>query len=526
MKGRSERKAEQHRSNDRHGRARLLQNVASSWAGQLIVILTGFIVPRLIDRSMGQEALGVWDFGWSLISHFSLIQGGVVGSINRYVAQMRAQDDIEGLNRAVSSVTGLLRAMALGVILLTAAAVWAMPYLLRDSLAGHLGEARWLVTLLGASLAVQISAAVYGGVLTGCHRWDIHNAIHGATNLLNMASMITVLLLGYGLAGLAAANFASEAIGRISRVVIAHRVCSGLRISYRLMSWPTAREMVGFGGKMFVRDCASMLLNQTTSLLIVSHLGPGALALFARPTALIRNIGAFMQKYALVLVPTASSIASSGTAKEMRELSYSSARYAAYLSLPPFIYLSILGADILAIWMGPNYANGALMAILVASHFLSLSHQSLYYVLVGLNQHGAAGIANLAGAICSVSACYLALQFTDSSLIGCAIAIGVPWAAVHGVAIPIYASRAIGEPVWRLLFATWNRPLLYCMPYSAGLIAARAYGGSPATRLLLGLVAGALLIPPYWKYVVPVGLRTRISDRVSRVFFPRSEARS
>src|SRR5205823_4750426 len=99
---------------------------------------------------------GVWDFAWSLISHFSLIQGGVTGSINRYVAQYRSRGDLQGLNRAASSVAGVLQFMGAIVLLLTVICVWVMPFILRESLQGHLSEARWLVLLLGASLAVQM----------------------------------------------------------------------------------------------------------------------------------------------------------------------------------------------------------------------------------------------------------------------------------------------------------------------------------------------------------------------------------
>jgi hypothetical protein len=54
-------------------------------------MVSGFLVPRLIDRNLGQDALGIWDFAWSLVVYFNLVQMGIIGSISRSVAFHRAQ---------------------------------------------------------------------------------------------------------------------------------------------------------------------------------------------------------------------------------------------------------------------------------------------------------------------------------------------------------------------------------------------------------------------------------------------------
>ena len=82
----------------------MLWNVLASWAGQLVFLLAGFFMPRMIDTHVGQAALGIWDFSWSLVSYFGLANLGVGSSVNRYVAMYRAANDITSLKTAVSSV--------------------------------------------------------------------------------------------------------------------------------------------------------------------------------------------------------------------------------------------------------------------------------------------------------------------------------------------------------------------------------------------------------------------------------------
>lgn len=112
------------------GRDRLPRNVLWSWLGHGVFIIFGFIVPRLIDQTLGREALGVWDFGWALVSYFALVQAGVVSSVNRYVSRYRATGDQQGINRAVSSVAVVLALMAGVIVVLTAGATALVPRLM------------------------------------------------------------------------------------------------------------------------------------------------------------------------------------------------------------------------------------------------------------------------------------------------------------------------------------------------------------------------------------------------------------
>jgi len=66
------------------GRERFGRNVAFAWGGYMVNVISGFLVPRLISDQLGQVTLGVWDFAWSFVSYFGLVQLGRGGSISRY----------------------------------------------------------------------------------------------------------------------------------------------------------------------------------------------------------------------------------------------------------------------------------------------------------------------------------------------------------------------------------------------------------------------------------------------------------
>jgi O-antigen/teichoic acid export membrane protein len=68
---------------DLTGRSRLVSNVLFTWGGQMVFFVSGFIMPRMIDRALGKEVLGVWDFSWSLVAYFRFVDMGVTASVNR-----------------------------------------------------------------------------------------------------------------------------------------------------------------------------------------------------------------------------------------------------------------------------------------------------------------------------------------------------------------------------------------------------------------------------------------------------------
>lgn len=509
---------------DLTGRDRITRNVLASWAGHGVFIIAGFIMPRMIDGHLGQETLGVWDFGWSLVAYFSLVQGGVVASVNRYVAKFRAAGDTEGINRAVSSVACVLLVMGLVVVGLAIGASLLLPAVFRSRLGGHLVDAQWVVLLLGLSLAVQMASSGFGGVLTGCHRWDLHNALLAGSHAVKVGSMVAVLLLGGGLPHLAAVYLCGEVLCRAAECVAAYRVLPSLRVRASLARWSTARNMLTFGGKAFVPRIAELLANQTTAILIALFLGPAALALFSRPRSLVRHIRTIVSKFAMVLIPTASALKASAETRDLADLLVRGTKGGAFIALPPALILAVLGAPLLHAWMGPDYADGLLVGALALGYLTFVVHLPTIYVLTGLNLHGRPALANLLASLCGVGLTALALGPLKWGLVGAAIAIAVPLTVVNGVFVPLYACRRVGVPTRRYLVSAFRDPALCALPFCLILIGARViFEGSPLTALTVGCASGlGVLLPLYWRLALPSRLKMKLSQKLRR--FSRPDA--
>lgn len=505
-------------SKDLHGQRRILNNVFTSWAAQVVQIVSGFIVPRLIDTNLGQQELGIWDFAWTIVAYFSLIQAGVTSSINRYVAMFRAKDDIQGVNRSVSSVTVILLVMGTIITVLSLGSFWFTPQFFGLKLGDYLSVAQWVIFFIGISLAVEVALSAFGGILTGCHRWDLHNAIYAGAYVLTFLGMLYVLLHGKGLIELAFVYLIGQSCGWFARWILAYRVCPGLHINLKFFCAHTAKEMLGFGGKTFIPRIGELLVNQTVNILIVGHLGPAALALFSRPRALVLHLKTFMSKYSFVLVPTASSINGLNEKILIQKFLIDALRYSGYICLPTMLFLIIMGGNLVELWMGTKYRDESLVIALTIGHIAYIAYLPLFYILSGLNIHGRPGMANFLASCLTILLTYIALNYLHWGLIGAAVAIGIPLTIANGIYMPLFACKQLQIPVFQFYLQTWKGPVLCCIPFAFGLLIGRLYYvESPAKSVILGFCFGSIpLLLCYWKWALTEQLRGKLIDILRR----------
>ena len=104
---------------DLSGRDRIAWNTLVSWASHLLLIVSGFIMPRMIDMQIGQVSLGIWDFCWSFINYLNIVGIGIGASVSRYVAKYRAESEIVKMQTLISSVALVQAGLALIVVIIT-----------------------------------------------------------------------------------------------------------------------------------------------------------------------------------------------------------------------------------------------------------------------------------------------------------------------------------------------------------------------------------------------------------------------
>lgn len=503
---------------DPHGRDRIFKNSIVSWLSQGIQIIAGFILPRLIDESVGKDGLGVWDFAWSLVAYFNIVTGGIISSINRYIAKARISENKNDLHYCISTIAYVLRVMG-GAIFLSTILFYLLPIDIKLGRSDEMIQLiKNLVLILGTGICVQVMASVYSGVLTGYHRWDIYNLIQIVVAFISLVFSTVTLLCGGGLVMLALVQLGAELIGRLMQIIAAKKIFPSLTISRKYFKLSTAKSMLKFGGKTYVNVIAYLIANQTVNILIGALLGPAVLALYSRPRALIRRIGSVVRKYAMLLVPTVSSLQMSKDNEGIMEIAVNSTQIAIMLSLPPIMLFGMFGGDILQLWMGSDYNNARLAAVVAFGGFFEIAYMPLYRTLMGMNMHGRLVRINLISAIATGISAYIAITATDD-IVMVAIFISLPMFISQGIAIPIVCARALEIQICKFFAKAWIKPLFAVCPFLASIIIVRiVYHGTPLERLAIASILGGLILSiSTWKIILPKTAKNKIQNKFFKI---------
>jgi O-antigen/teichoic acid export membrane protein len=504
---------------DLTGRDRMTYNVVASWVGYLVFVVAGLILPRMIDRHIGQTALGIWDFAWSLVSYFSIAGLGIGSSVNRYVAKCRSAQDLEGLRAAVSSVCVIQVVSGIMVGVISLAAGWSIPYFFSERLGPNSTATQLVVVLLGLSIAVQMAFDSFRGVITGCHRWDVHNGLNSGSYAIISIGMIVALMLGGHLVSMSVVYLGGTVLGEVARVWAAYRICPEISIRLRYFNFLQAREMFGFGLKGIAAGIPGLIIGQGTSIFVTHYIGPAMLAVFARSAALVKHSDVIINKFSSVLTPTAGSLQGSGKFDDVQKLLFSSARIGVYLTLPIVLFLSILGDPLLRLWMGDRYESGLVLVILAVGSFLPISLQSVFSILTGLNLHGWVGAVSSLVTVISFGLGALALTFIGWDLHGAAVIIAISSTLGLGILRPLYGCLKLKVPILKFLWETFSLPTACGAPFALCLAAIQMLlVERPLIAVLAGCAGGVLILGPlYWRYLLPETNRQKFKSPMRKL---------
>ncbi len=502
---------------DLTGRKRLARNVVWSWAGHIVFVISGFVMPRMIDSHIGQHLLGTWDLCWSLVHYIGLASFGVGTSVNRNVARYRAAGQVQDLCRAVSSVVVIQAVVGLLALLITAVLAWIVPVAFAHRLGPDAATARWVVFFLGASVATQMCLDAFRGVITGCHRWDLHNGIQSGSFAVITAGMIVALLLGGGLTSLAVVYFLGTLAGEILRAVLAMRVCPELCVRWQYASWAFGKKVTVFGGKSMLLWLPTLIISQTVNVELAATMGPAALAILSRPLGLVRHAETFLNKFTYILGPMVGSLHGDERSAERRALFMNTTRWCVALSLPMLIGLAMLGDSVIVLWMGAHYVHPWLMATVAIGMFLAVAQGPAVQILIGLDAHGRVSLLNLVLVVVVMVAGTLLLNHIGWSIIGAALLVVVNQGLLYGIILPAFACARVHVSLGEYVRHGFLVPIACNLPFALALGAVRwRFGSQPLLALAVGAVAGGVVLALlYWRYLLSAEQRARVRAELS-----------
>lgn len=503
-------------------------NVAANVVGQFVFVLSGFVLPRLVFDRIGVEMLGVWDFGWALVAHLTLVGGGVLSAVSREVAQYTGNHDVARLRNVISTCFVLFTVVGVIVAGVTATAAAFVSVFLPGLSPAAVADARWVVVLLGLSAAVHFPFHVFNGVITGHQRYVLHNVIMSGTHVATIAGVLAVLLLGLGLPAMAGVYLLGELAAGGIKLYFARRICPEWRIARRYVTRDMLRHVLTFGGKTFLRSVSTVVLYQTNLIFVGYFLGVESVALFARPRSLVRSVDRIIQKVAMVFTPRASHLQASGDPGALLQSMHQATQYILYVALPSVLLLALLGGPLIEVWMGGKFADGMLIAVLAVGHLAMFAQRGAYHVLMGMARHGWPAFAEFVASLVGIGLTVLLVGYFKLGLLGAALGLVVPMTLVNLFVTPIYACRVLDASPLRFWYRAAAKPLLLAVPFGAVLVLTRLLlAAGPLLTVAVGVAAASVVyLVLLWQFALTGEQRQRLLRRLSPFGAPRVRAAS
>jgi O-antigen/teichoic acid export membrane protein len=449
----------------------IIKNVGSSWFSLGVNIVTGLFLSPFILHRLGDTAFGIWVLIFSLTGYYGLFDLGIRSSIVRYVSKYTATDDKEGLARLVN--TSLFGYSCIGAISLvvTALLVTYVDHIFRIP-PDFYATARWLLIMVGISVALGFPLGIFGGFLEGIQRFDVMNWTNIVFTILRTVLVILFLDRGYGLLTVAFITVLLPLITAIVRGVWAFKLVP-VPLGTRYLDRETFRHMLNFGGATFIIMLAGRLKFRTDEMVIGTFVSAAAVTYF--------NVGARITDYARevvvslsqIFMPMSSQSEAQGKMERLRKILVAGNRACAFIVFPVCAVLLILGKSIIQVWMGKKYVvtSYPILVIMIIPMTLMLAQSASGRVLMGVGKHKSWALISLCEGLANLG---LSIWLVHPyGIVGDAFGTAIPLTLSMTLYMPRYVCRTVGIRVRDYLREAYVLPALVAAPVVAILLLLR-----------------------------------------------------
>lgn len=492
-----------------------INNIGSSWFALGLNVGVGMFLSPFILHRLGDTAFGIWVLIFSITGYYGLFDLGIRSSIVRYASKFSAINDVEDLAKLIN--TSLFTYTCIGALslLITFALVPYVGNIFRIPPELH-ATARWLLLMVGGSVALGFPLGVVGGFLEGLQRFDVNNWTSVAASLLRAVLIVVALNAGRGLLTVALITVVLPLITSVVRGIIAFSI-RPVPLGLKYLDRSTLRIMANYSGVTLIIMIAGRLKFKTDTLVIGSMLSAAAITYFNIAGRIVDYAGEVVTALAQNFLPMASQSEATGSMDRLRKVFVAGNRLCAFTIFPITAVLLILGKSIIEVWVGKRYiaTSYPILVILIIPSTLMWAQAASGRVLFGISKHRtwafvtlAEGISNLVLSILLVR--ILRARGIEYGIIGDALGTAIPLTCSMVFFMPGHLCKQLGIRLQTYLREAFALPLVITAPLVLALLLLRRWFVAHNYRQLgLQLLIGGLVygLGLAWVYMTDGALR-------------------
>jgi O-antigen/teichoic acid export membrane protein len=436
---------------------RLTLNSASNILRYAFSVAIAFFLTPFVVRTLGDAGYGFWVVLTSFVGYAGILELGVQPAVIKLVAQHRRGQTPEKLAELTSAALLFFSAAGLLAALFVAFALPPLaPRLVKEFHGfGRLGP---LFFLIAADVVVLFLNYLFAGILYGWQLYGAKNVIDISAWMVNAAILVAFLARG-GLVLLAASKLVTDLLALLATCIFSRRALSGVRPTFRRVPRSAFRELLGFGGKVFVSASTTRISHYAQPLIISSRLSAGATAFFAIPVRITDYAKQIVYALAAGFMPLFSELDAQNDSASIRSFYLRYSRYILTATLPILALIYVYGASFIGMWIGPEYMQRGryVLYLLTTAALLEGLQPLVWRLFMGIGRLNRMVTVSVVTSLLTVVLGLLFVGPFGITGVALGVLIGV------GLAQSIYfwyASRYLQLSVPGLFWKTLGRPLL------------------------------------------------------------------
>jgi O-antigen/teichoic acid export membrane protein len=340
--------------------------------GQGIPLIIGLASIPFVIKSLGTDRFGILSLVWVAFGYFGIFDFGLGPATTKFVAQMMGSGERHRIPHFLWTTVlfQLILGLAGGLLFFL-----STPLLLKHVLnipPEFLREANMSFVLMAFSLPLAFVSSSFRGSLEAAQRFDLVNFIKVITSAASYLLPVFGALIGFKLPGIICLLIGSRILTFIAWVTLNFRVFPELRCRPSIHK-DSVVPLLKFGGWVTVSNTINPLLIYVDRFLIGSLITVSAVSYYTAPYEALSRIGFIPGSLITTLFPAFSALRGGANDQKMKVLFARSVKYVMLAMGPLTVGLVLFAKDILAIWLGMNFASKSTLVfqILAFGFFLN-----------------------------------------------------------------------------------------------------------------------------------------------------------
>lgn len=425
----------------------IMRNILSNWGSFAIGAIIQFMMMPFLVRHLGDTQYGIWVLIMSFTGFLGLFDFGISGSVVKYVAEFKAKEDEEQLNRVCSSAFFLFVSAGIAVFLI--AIVLALKFVHNFKIpAEELASARWVTIIIGLQIGLSLPLGFFTGFMRGIQRYDHVALISLALLIVRSAVLVILVLMGYRLVAIAITHLASTVVAGAVRALYVFSGNRRLKLKPAFLNRETLAMVGRYSFLLFIYYLANRAIFSIGNLAIGYYLTAAFITIYSIPSRLVDELRVVIMSTG-VFQPAVSHLNAQGRMDVVHKVLISGTKYSMMVVLPIAAAYIAIGDNFINLWIGPRYgaAGYPVLVILTLAITADVTQYASTQILQGISRHGSLAYITIVQAAANlVLSIFLVRRY---GIAGAAVGTLIPMVCANLIFIPWYTCRQLDLPLAR-----------------------------------------------------------------------------